>query len=124
MHIFINLRCEDVLRLRGEADTGIGEPRVRYSVYLLYWSKSTKTDAAGGASHASGKFVSRGVSWTSPYVDASGLGLVLTVSAPVYDATGSILIGVVGVDATLAELAVLLREARWGEVYTEREGGS
>ena len=55
----------------------------------------------------------------TPYVDLSGLGLVLTASAPVYDATGNNFIGVVGVEATLADLDVLLREARWGEVYTE-----
>ena len=57
-----------------------------------------------------------------PDVDSSGLGLVLTVSAPVYDATGNTFIGVVGVEATLADLDVLLREARWGEVYTEGRG--
>ena len=39
-----------------------------------------------------------------------------------YDATGNNFIGVVGVEATLADLDVLLREARWGEVYTEGEG--
>ena len=39
-----------------------------------------------------------------------------------YDATGNNFIGVVGVEATLADLDVLLREARWGEVYTEGGG--
>ena len=47
---------------------------------------------------------------------------MLTASAPVYDATGNNFIGVVGVEATLADLDVLLREARWGEVYTEVGG--
>jgi hypothetical protein len=60
----------------------------------------------------------RGVSWTAPYVDSSGLGLVLTASAPVYDASGQELIAVVGVDAALDEIEVMLRDARWGDVST------
>ena len=57
------------------------------------------------------------ISWTSPYVDASGLGLVLTASMPVYDKQDN-LVAVVGLDATLEDLEVSLRDARWGEVST------
>jgi GAF domain-containing protein/HAMP domain-containing protein len=42
--------------------------------------------------------------WTSPYLDATGLGLVTTVAIPVFDTSGRIL-GVVGLDLTLDEVS-------------------
>ena len=49
--------------------------------------------------------------WSPVYLDATGLGLVSTASAPVFDQAGE-LIGVVGVDVTLTELATSVEAMR------------
>lgn len=49
--------------------------------------------------------------WTSPYQDATGLGLVTTVAIPVYDDL-KILIGVVGMDITLNEVSNTVQQTQ------------
>ena len=52
---------------------------------------------------------------SAPYVDSSGLGLVMTISKPVLIRES--LVGVVGVDVALAAVENLVANARWGSVY-------
>ncbi|KAJ8032799.1 Voltage-dependent calcium channel subunit alpha-2/delta-2 [Holothuria leucospilota] len=55
--------------------------------------------------------------WTAPYLDAWGLGLMVTVAIPaISKVTGSV-IGVVGVDATLDEIENIINNEQWGNVY-------
>lgn len=65
------------------------------------------------------------VTWTSPYLDASGLGLMVTVAMPVISKVTNKTIGVVGIDATLEEIENILLNDRWGSVYAflVNEGG-
>lgn len=49
--------------------------------------------------------------WTSPYVDATGRGLVTTAAAPLYSSQGELL-GVVGLDITLNNLRDNVESAR------------
>lgn len=49
--------------------------------------------------------------WTEIYVDATGLGLVTTAAAPVYD-SGQNLIGVVGIDVTLTDMVAAVEASR------------
>ena len=67
------------------------------------WLENTATDT--------------GVKWTSPYVDAAGLGLVITASLPVRDASGTLL-GVVGIDSTLQTLENAVTGTTWGQSYS------
>ncbi|KAJ7333705.1 hypothetical protein OS493_015788 [Desmophyllum pertusum] len=57
------------------------------------------------------------VTWTSPYLDASGLGLMVTVAMPVISKVTNKTIGVVGIDATLEEIENILLNDQWGSVY-------
>lgn len=57
------------------------------------------------------------VFWSAPYVDAFGLGVMVTVAVPVKNSAGSRL-GVVGIDVTLDTIIRLLEEEEWGEVYS------
>jgi len=50
--------------------------------------------------------------WTPPYVDATGLGLVTTVAAPVYSQSGEFL-GVVGLDLTLKDVTANIESTRF-----------
>lgn len=50
-----------------------------------------------------------------PYIDTSGLGLIMTASAPVY--IGKEFQGIVGIDATLQEAENALMSQKWGTVY-------
>ena len=50
--------------------------------------------------------------WTAPYLDATGLGLVTTSAAPVYSTRGELL-GVVGLDITLNNLAAAVEASRF-----------
>jgi len=65
------------------------------------------------------------VTWTSPYLDASGLGLMVTVAMPVISKVTNKTIGVVGIDATLEEIESILLNDQWGSVYAflVNEGG-
>lgn len=50
--------------------------------------------------------------WTPPYVDATGLGMVTTVAAPVYSQSGEFL-GVVGLDLTLKDITANIESTRF-----------
>ncbi|BFY99384.1 hypothetical protein BsWGS_02424 [Bradybaena similaris] len=56
--------------------------------------------------------------WTSPYLDAWGLGLMITHAVPVTSKKTGKYIGVVGVDATLDEIENFLTKHQWGSVYS------
>ncbi|KAK3089549.1 hypothetical protein FSP39_004513 [Pinctada imbricata] len=55
--------------------------------------------------------------WTSPYIDAWGLGIMVTYAIPVLSKDGKT-IGVVGVDATLDQIENFLTKHQWGNVYS------
>ncbi|XP_021339819.1 uncharacterized protein LOC110441044 [Mizuhopecten yessoensis] len=55
--------------------------------------------------------------WTSPYLDAWDLGIMVTHAIPVMSSDGKN-IGVVGVDATLDEIENFLTKHQWGTVYS------
>eukprot|EP00761_Pharyngomonas_kirbyi_P005291 gb/GECH01005296.1/.p1 GENE.gb/GECH01005296.1/~~gb/GECH01005296.1/.p1 ORF type:complete len:1239 (+),score=289.74 gb/GECH01005296.1/:1-3717(+) len=57
--------------------------------------------------------------WTSPYVDASGLGVLITAAVPLFDENtdGTPLIGVAGVDFVLSKAENLVRSYQWGNAY-------
>ncbi|XP_069125986.1 LOW QUALITY PROTEIN: voltage-dependent calcium channel subunit alpha-2/delta-2-like [Argopecten irradians] len=55
--------------------------------------------------------------WTSPYLDAWDLGIMVTHAIPVLSSDGKN-IGVVGVDATLDEIENYLTKHQWGTVYS------
>ena len=52
---------------------------------------------------------------SQPYIDSSGLGLIMTASAPVY--VNGDFQGIVGIDATLQEVENALISQKWGTVY-------
>lgn len=52
--------------------------------------------------------------WTSPYVDATGLGLVTTAAMPVYSPSGTFL-GVIGLDMTLNDIKATIENTRFLE---------
>ncbi|XP_050400585.1 voltage-dependent calcium channel subunit alpha-2/delta-2 [Patella vulgata] len=54
--------------------------------------------------------------WTSPYLDAWGLGLMITHAIPVLSGITGKYIGVVGIDATLDEIENFLTKHQWGSV--------
>ncbi|XP_064625749.1 voltage-dependent calcium channel subunit alpha-2/delta-2-like isoform X2 [Lineus longissimus] len=53
--------------------------------------------------------------WTSPYIDAWGLGLMVTHAVPAITKNGKT-IGVAGIDATLDEIENFLTKHQWGSV--------
>ncbi|XP_074641618.1 voltage-dependent calcium channel subunit alpha-2/delta-2-like [Tubulanus polymorphus] len=53
--------------------------------------------------------------WTSPYLDAWGLGLMVTHAVPAISKDGTT-IGVAGIDATLDEIENFLTKHQWGSV--------
>ena len=53
----------------------------------------------------------RDIAWSSVYVDATGKGLMVTASAPVYVGEDKF-IGAVGIDATLEDISASVEEAR------------
>ncbi|XP_033124937.1 voltage-dependent calcium channel subunit alpha-2/delta-1-like [Anneissia japonica] len=55
--------------------------------------------------------------WTAPYLDAWGLGLMVTYAIPVVSTSSKKLLGVVGIDATLDEIENLIVSEKWGSVY-------
>ncbi|XP_002735490.2 VWFA and cache domain-containing protein 1-like [Saccoglossus kowalevskii] len=55
--------------------------------------------------------------WTSPYLDAWGLGLMVTVAIPAVSKISNKVIGVAGIDATLEEIENLIVNEQWGSVY-------
>ncbi|PAA92856.1 hypothetical protein BOX15_Mlig015658g4 [Macrostomum lignano] len=66
--------------------------------------------------------------WTSPYIDAFGLGTMVTHAVPVIstiDTGKPRTIGVVGVDATLEEIETYVTRRQWGSVTSfliDKEG--
>ncbi|XP_052774120.1 voltage-dependent calcium channel subunit alpha-2/delta-3-like isoform X2 [Mya arenaria] len=56
--------------------------------------------------------------WTSPYLDAWGLGIMVTHAIPVISKITKRTIGVVGIDATLDKLENFLTKHQWGTVYS------
>ncbi|CAH1252963.1 CACNA2D2 [Branchiostoma lanceolatum] len=56
--------------------------------------------------------------WTAPYLDAWGLGLMVTFTVPAISKITNKAIGVAGVDATLEEIENILVNDQWGSVYT------
>ncbi|XP_013386854.1 voltage-dependent calcium channel subunit alpha-2/delta-2 [Lingula anatina] len=56
--------------------------------------------------------------WTSPYLDAWGLGLLVSYVIPVVSNITGNTIGVVGVDATIEDLENVLKRYQWGSVYS------
>ncbi|CAI9736897.1 Hypothetical predicted protein [Octopus vulgaris] len=56
--------------------------------------------------------------WTSPYLDALGLGLMVTHAIPVISNITGKTIGVIGVDATLDEIENFLTKNQWGTVQS------
>ncbi|XP_070555607.1 voltage-dependent calcium channel subunit alpha-2/delta-2-like [Ptychodera flava] len=55
--------------------------------------------------------------WTSPYLDAWGLGLMVTIAIPAVSKETNKVIGVAGIDATLEEIENLIVNEQWGSVY-------
>ncbi|MGD8966688.1 MAG: GAF domain-containing protein [Anaerolineae bacterium] len=53
----------------------------------------------------------RSAVWSPVYLDATGKGLLVTASSPVYD-SGDDFVGVVGIDVTLGSIAASIEEAR------------
>lgn len=53
----------------------------------------------------------RAVVWSPVYVDATGLGLMVTAAAPIY-ANGDEFIGVVGIDVTLEDISASIKDTR------------
>ncbi|VEL17173.1 unnamed protein product [Protopolystoma xenopodis] len=63
--------------------------------------------------------------WTSPYLDAFGLGLVVTHAIPAISRREQKTIGVAGVDLTMEEIETVLTRYQWGGVTSfliDREG--
>ncbi|EGD73941.1 hypothetical protein PTSG_05636 [Salpingoeca rosetta] len=58
-----------------------------------------------------------GLAWSAPYIDALGLGLLMTVSVPVLDPDTNDVVAVAGIDVSLETIEDLLMEEQWGEVY-------
>lgn len=56
------------------------------------------------------------VTFTAPYVDAFGLGLIISASSPLFTPSNDLL-GVVAVDITLADMESLVTDSAWGNVY-------
>ncbi|KAK2155924.1 hypothetical protein LSH36_227g06072 [Paralvinella palmiformis] len=56
--------------------------------------------------------------WTSPYLDAFGLGLMVTYAIPCISEVTGQTIGVAGIDATLDEIENFLSRHQWGTVYS------
>ena len=56
--------------------------------------------------------------WTSPYLDAFGLGLMVTHAIPCISEVDNSTIGVAGIDATLDEMETFLSHHQWGSVYS------
>ncbi|CAH1773823.1 unnamed protein product [Owenia fusiformis] len=56
--------------------------------------------------------------WTSPYIDAFGLGLMVTHAVPAISKETGQTIGVAGIDATLDEMELFLTRHQWGSVYS------
>ncbi|XP_060584904.1 voltage-dependent calcium channel subunit alpha-2/delta-3-like [Ruditapes philippinarum] len=56
--------------------------------------------------------------WTSPYLDAWGLGIMVTHAIPVISKVTKRTIGVVGIDATLDKIENFLTKHQWGTVYS------
>ncbi|XP_052254694.1 voltage-dependent calcium channel subunit alpha-2/delta-2-like isoform X2 [Dreissena polymorpha] len=56
--------------------------------------------------------------WTSPYLDAWGLGIMVTYAIPVISGITGRTIGVVGIDATLDKIENFLTKHQWGTVYS------
>jgi len=59
---------------------------------------------------APGENPDRNAVWSPVYLDATGLGLLVTASSPVY--AGDEFVGVVGIDVTLDSIAASIEEAR------------
>ena len=53
--------------------------------------------------------------FTEPYIDAATGSLVLTVATPIYNAAGTKIHGVVGIDITLNKISEMLAEYKFGE---------
>eukprot|EP00761_Pharyngomonas_kirbyi_P007059 gb/GECH01007068.1/.p1 GENE.gb/GECH01007068.1/~~gb/GECH01007068.1/.p1 ORF type:complete len:1244 (+),score=261.99 gb/GECH01007068.1/:1-3732(+) len=72
--------------------------------YLGYFTKAQKSE----------KLI-----WTSPYLGASGLGVLITAAIPLFDELkdDTPLIGVAGVDFVLARVEELVRSFQWGNAY-------
>ncbi|EDV25350.1 uncharacterized protein TRIADDRAFT_55341 [Trichoplax adhaerens] len=60
------------------------------------------------------------ITWTAPYLDASGLGLTVTLASLVTSGRNenNETLGVAGIDVTLAEIEDLLQRYEWGTVYS------
>ncbi|CAH1794236.1 unnamed protein product [Owenia fusiformis] len=58
------------------------------------------------------------VVWTAPYIDAGGLGLMLSATVSVYSNITGRHLGVVGLDSTLANIETMLLNEVWGSVYS------
>ena len=54
------------------------------------------------------------VAMTAPYIDSSGLGLVVTLSLPLYDEETKKLWGVAGIDITLSDMIMPVKGMRYG----------
>ena len=54
------------------------------------------------------------VAMTAPYIDSSGLGLVVTLSLPLYDEETKKLWGVAGIDVTLSDMIMPIKGMRYG----------
>ena len=74
----------------------------KMSDYFNFLAKNAKEDASR---------------WTSPYLDAWGLGLTLTFTVPIISKVTGQTIGVAGVDATLELIEYFFARHQWGTVY-------
>ncbi len=77
--------------------------QIHYGIFFPNYYRFYEFFALGIASSSS-------VRWSNAYVDASGLGLVVTAAQPVFDRSGSIpiFLGVIGVDISMDEILLQL----------------
>ena len=91
-----------------EGEDALGIPvnnaDIRTSMASYYQHKSLAHKP--GAAH---------VALSAPYIDSSGLGLVVTLSLPLYDEEEGKLWGVAGIDITLSDMIMPVKGMRYGD---------
>jgi len=86
-----------------EIATAVNNADIRTSMAKYYQHPSLAHKP--GAAH---------VAMSAPYIDSSGLGLVVTLSLPLYDEETKKLWGVAGIDITLSDMIMPVKGMRYG----------
>ena len=58
------------------------------------------------------------ISFTEPYFDASGLGIMITAAIPVFHKVSNTFLGVVGTDFVLKDIEDIVSNFHWGRAYS------